>query len=91
MRRVVKISAACLMGLTMLLAAGCDKLKSRDHINKGIDAYKNARYNEAVEHFKADVEAGTYPNDQESYHLPKETKVELEALLRRKQLKAYAR
>ena len=52
MRRVVKISAACLMGLTMLLAAGCDKLKSRDHINKGIDAYKNARYNEAVEHFK---------------------------------------
>jgi 3-methyl-2-oxobutanoate hydroxymethyltransferase len=46
---------------------------------------------EAVEHFKTDVEAGTYPNDQESYHLPKETKAELEALLRRKQLKAYAR
>jgi len=46
---------------------------------------------EAVEHFKADVEAGTYPNDQESYHLPKDTKVELEALLRRKQLKAYSR
>jgi 3-methyl-2-oxobutanoate hydroxymethyltransferase len=46
---------------------------------------------EAVEHFKADVEAGSYPNDQESYHLPKDTKVELEALLRRKQLKAYSR
>jgi 3-methyl-2-oxobutanoate hydroxymethyltransferase len=46
---------------------------------------------EAVEHFKADVEAGSYPNDEESYHLPKDTRVELEALLRRKQLKAYSR
>ena len=45
---------------------------------------------EAVEHFKADVEAGTYPTAG-SYHLPRETKAELEALLRRKQLKAYAR
>lgn len=46
---------------------------------------------DAVQHFKVDVEAGSYPNDQESYHLPKETKAELEALLRRKQLKAYSR
>jgi hypothetical protein len=37
------------------------------------------------------VEAGSYPKDEESYHLPKDTRVELEALLRRKQLKAYSR
>jgi len=45
----------------------------------------------AVLEFKADVEAGSYPSDQESYHLPKETKDELDALLRRKHMKAYSR
>ncbi len=38
-----------------LAGAGCatlDKLKSRDQLNKGVEAYKNARYGEAVEHFK---------------------------------------
>ncbi|HST79524.1 MAG TPA: 3-methyl-2-oxobutanoate hydroxymethyltransferase, partial [Verrucomicrobiae bacterium] len=43
----------------------------------------------AVQHFKADVESGSYPSDEESYHLPKNTKLELEAILNRKQLKAY--
>jgi hypothetical protein len=45
----------------------------------------------AVQQFKTDVEKGSYPTDEESYHLGKETRTELEALLRRKQLKAYAR
>jgi 3-methyl-2-oxobutanoate hydroxymethyltransferase len=43
----------------------------------------------AVQQFKADVETGSYPSDEESYHLPKNTKLELEAILNRKQLKAY--
>jgi 3-methyl-2-oxobutanoate hydroxymethyltransferase len=43
----------------------------------------------AVLQFKNDVETGSYPSDEESYHLPKNTKLELEALLNRKQLKAY--
>jgi 3-methyl-2-oxobutanoate hydroxymethyltransferase len=43
----------------------------------------------AVQQFKTDVETGSYPSDEESYHLPKNTKAELEALLNRKQLKAY--
>src|SRR5437016_13417161 len=45
----------------------------------------------AVHQFISDVESGSYPSDQESYHLPKETKAEFEAIMRRKQLKAYAR
>src|SRR5438270_6626551 len=45
----------------------------------------------AVQHFKADVESGGYPSDAESYHLAKETRVELEAILRRKEMKAYSR
>jgi 3-methyl-2-oxobutanoate hydroxymethyltransferase len=43
----------------------------------------------AVQQFKADVESGSYPSDEESYHLPKNTKLELEAILNRKQMKAY--
>jgi len=43
----------------------------------------------AVGQFKADVESGGYPSDAESYHLPKETRADLEAILRRKAMKAY--
>ena len=45
----------------------------------------------AVTQFKADVESGGYPSDAESYHLPKETRTDLEAILRRQELKAHAR
>ena len=45
----------------------------------------------AVQQFKADVESGSYPSDEESYHLPKETRAQLEAILHRKQMKAYSR
>jgi tetratricopeptide (TPR) repeat protein len=41
---------------TVLLSAGCEKLRARDHLNKGVSAYKNARYPDAVEHFKVAVE-----------------------------------
>jgi 3-methyl-2-oxobutanoate hydroxymethyltransferase len=38
----------------------------------------------AVESYKNDVIAGSYPNDQESYHLPKDTREALETILERK-------
>ena len=46
---------------------------------------------QAVGQFKADVESGGYPSDSESYHLPQETRADLEAILRRKELKVHAR
>jgi 3-methyl-2-oxobutanoate hydroxymethyltransferase len=39
---------------------------------------------ESIEGFKSDVTAGNYPNDAESYHLPKETLASLETVLERK-------
>ena len=30
------------VGLVLLSATGCDKLKARDQLNKGVQAYKNA-------------------------------------------------
>ena len=40
------------IGLLLLLGTGCDKLRSRDRINRGIQAYKGAKYADAVELFK---------------------------------------
>jgi tetratricopeptide (TPR) repeat protein len=33
-------------------AAGCAKLKARDDLNKGVEAYKNAQFDSAIEYFK---------------------------------------
>ena len=38
----------------------------------------------AVQEFRADVAARQYPSDEESYHLPKETRAALETVLERK-------
>jgi tetratricopeptide (TPR) repeat protein len=44
------------VALLAILGTGCNKLKARDHLNRGIADYKNARYPEAVENFKTAVE-----------------------------------
>ncbi len=36
----------------LLGATGCNKLKARDQLNKGVREYKAARYEQAIEHFK---------------------------------------
>jgi 3-methyl-2-oxobutanoate hydroxymethyltransferase len=38
----------------------------------------------AVQAFRADVSTHQYPADEESYHLPKETRAALETVLERK-------
>ncbi len=35
---------------------GCSKLRARDQLNKGVLAYKNAKYEEAINHFQQAVE-----------------------------------
>jgi tetratricopeptide (TPR) repeat protein len=40
------------IGLALLSATGCDKLKARDQLNKGVQSFKNARYEEAIDHFQ---------------------------------------
>lgn len=44
------------IGLVLLFSSGCNKLKSRDRINKGIQSYKGAKYADAVEFFKEAVQ-----------------------------------
>jgi len=51
--RVLTILAAL---LALLSAVGCEKLRARDQINKGVQSYKNAKYEEAIGHFQQAVE-----------------------------------
>jgi hypothetical protein len=44
------------IGLLILFGTGCDKLKSRDALNHGVQAYKGAKYSEAVDYFKTAVQ-----------------------------------
>lgn len=48
----MKVLALAAVALSLLSTAGCDKLKARDRLNKGVTAYKNAKYEEAIERFK---------------------------------------
>ena len=43
--------AVALAGLVISMS-GCDKLRARDQLNKGVDAYKSQRYEEAIGHFQ---------------------------------------
>ncbi len=56
MNRSVRVLVGLALLLAMLSAAGCTKLRARDQLNKGVQSYKNARYEEAIEHFKNAVE-----------------------------------
>jgi len=37
---------------SLVAAGGCDKLKARDKLNKGVEAYKAAQFDKAIEDFK---------------------------------------
>ena len=51
--RLLALSAAALM---LLSGVGCDKLKARSELNAGVKAYKDAKYEEAIEKFKNAVD-----------------------------------
>src|SRR5512142_3073882 len=52
MSRGARILAFAAVAVLLLGAAGCNKLRARDQLNKGVQAYKNAKYEEAIERFK---------------------------------------
>jgi Tfp pilus assembly protein PilF len=49
MRKVALILAVAALAL---LSISCNQLRARDQLNKGVQAFTNAQYPEAVEHFK---------------------------------------
>jgi len=56
MNKTVRVLTILAAVLALLSAVGCEKLRARDQINKGVQAYKSAKYEEAIEHFKNAVQ-----------------------------------
>ena len=56
MKTSVRVLALVAVGLMLFSTAGCNKLRARDRLNKGVLAYKNTHYEEAIGHFQQAVE-----------------------------------
>ena len=56
MKNSVRVLALVVVGLMLFSTAGCSKLRARDQLNKGVQAYKNTHYEEAIGHFQQAVE-----------------------------------
>jgi tetratricopeptide (TPR) repeat protein len=52
-QRVLVVFAAALM---ILSTTACNKLQARDHLNKGVQAYKNSKFEQAIDHFQKAVQ-----------------------------------
>lgn len=56
MKRISLALAAIAVLSLSLLSSGCKKLEARDNLNKGVQAFKNAKYADAVDFFKKSIE-----------------------------------
>jgi tetratricopeptide (TPR) repeat protein len=56
MNRIARfpVMAAATLALLVLMT-GCQRLKARDQLNKGVQAYKSAKFEEAINHFQQAV------------------------------------
>ncbi len=52
MNRSARVVAFVAVVLALFGALGCNKLKARDQLNKGVASYKNAKFEEAIDHFQ---------------------------------------
>jgi Tetratricopeptide repeat len=55
MNKKLKLMTLSAVALALLFSAGCDKLKARDQLNKGVKAYKDTHYEQAIGHFQEAV------------------------------------
>ena len=55
MKTSVRVLAITAVGLAMLSTVACNKLQARDQLNKGVQSYKSAKYEEAIDHFQKAV------------------------------------
>lgn len=57
MNRSARFSVlAAAMIVLLTLTTGCNKLKARDQLNKGVQAFKSAKYEDAINHFQQAVQ-----------------------------------
>jgi len=54
-RNAARLTALLSLAVVLAVLAGCTKLKARDQLNKGVQSYKNAKYEDAIAHFQKAV------------------------------------
>jgi tetratricopeptide (TPR) repeat protein len=53
MNRIARLPVlAAVLVVMMVTLTGCDRLKARDQLNKGVEAFKAGKYEEAIVHFQ---------------------------------------
>ena len=52
MNKFIRLLSVAAVGLALFSSIGCDKLKARDQLNKGVKAYKDNHYERAIDHFQ---------------------------------------
>lgn len=58
---LLPLAAAAALTLS-LFGTGCTRLQARDHLNKGVQAFKNAKYDDAIVHFQESIKLDpSYP------------------------------
>ena len=55
MKTGLKVVAIAASAIAVVATTGCNKLRARDDLNKGVAAYKNAKYEQAIDRFKEAV------------------------------------
>jgi len=55
MNKTLKLMTLATVMLALFSSLGCDKLKARDQLNKGVKAYKDTHYEQAIGHFQEAV------------------------------------
>src|ERR1700691_2008953 len=52
MNKTAKLITLAAALLALFFSMGCDKLRARDQLNKGVESYKNNHYEQAIDHFQ---------------------------------------
>jgi tetratricopeptide (TPR) repeat protein len=55
-RQKLRLLTLAALSLALISSVGCDKLRARDQLNKGVEAYKNSHYEQAIDHFQQAVQ-----------------------------------
>jgi len=55
MNKKLKLITLAAIALALFSSVGCDKLRARDQLNKGVESYKNNHYEQAIDHFQQAV------------------------------------
>ena len=56
MNKNLKLIALAAVALALFSSVGCNKLRARDQLNKGVESYKNNHYEQAIDHFQQAVQ-----------------------------------